>query len=141
MANFDDVTVSGLLTAFQMQGSNVAQGIALQGPSPEAAVDLGAGTNHNVPLPGYGNPGNCLWAVVAGAGSEVLGGIKTGSVRDGQLLCLVNTGANDWTTAATDSGSDAGNKFSIAVTVAVGTAAFFVNYDGLWYPVVATPVG
>lgn len=134
MAQFDDVTVSGLLTAFQMQGSVVAQGLASQMPKPEAALAIAGGTTNNLVLPGYGNPGIGAWAVGAAAASQIISGVVTGSVVDGQRITLVNNGANSWSTSANGGGSSVGNRFGAAVVVAVGTAQEFINYAGVWYP-------
>jgi hypothetical protein len=132
MANFDDVTVSGLLTAFLMQGSLQAQGAALA--TDPTAVALGAGANHDVVLPQFGAPGLCCYAMTTAGSGETLGGIVTPEVTDGQLVAIINVSANTIETIANDASSAVGNRFSLAVNIVAGAAALFIRRGALWYP-------
>jgi hypothetical protein len=136
MANFTDVTITGLCTAFQFQGSQVAEGLANSMPNPEAPIAIVGAPQNNVALPGYGNPGISAWAISAASSAQTIGGIVTGEVRDGQRIVLVNVGANSISTVANGSGSAVGNRFAALVEMAAGTATEFINYAGLWYPMI-----
>ena len=136
MANFTDVTITGLCTAFQFQGSQVAEGLAMAMPNPEATIAIAGAPQNNVALPGYGNPGISAWAISAAAASQTIGGIVTGEVRDGQRIVLVNVGANSIATVANSGSSAVGNRFASAVEMAGGTATEFISYNGLWYPMI-----
>jgi hypothetical protein len=134
MAQFTDVTVSGLLTAFLIKAPMQASALGLT-ESPDV-VSVITGTNHNLALPGLSNGGPCLYQV-HGAGSPVIGGIQTDAgalVSEGQVIALVNTGSVDILTAALDSGSSTGNKISVAVTIPAGSLALFVYVGGIFYP-------
>jgi hypothetical protein len=137
LAQFDNLQVSGLTTANQLQGGVLARGLVLQRDATQIA--LATGNNDDVVLPQLGFQGVMLFALT-NLGDAVLRSIapKTGEICSvtcptGMLLALLNQGSNKITTTV-DTGGTAGNRFTAVVEIDPGFAGLFV-YDGhAWNP-------
>jgi hypothetical protein len=140
MANFTDITCSGQLTAFQVSGGIAAQGLGLT-PSEGSTIALSAGANNNLVLPELGAPGPGSWAVSAGSSGESITGFQTTNgqtLLPGQVITIVNVGANPIDITANAGGSAVGNKIAAAAQIPAGCAMQFIYVGvagaGLWYP-------
>src|ERR1700743_2767924 len=113
MANFTDVTVTGLCQAALFEGPLQTYGQNLTAGSAPAALVTSA--NNNVLLPGCAPAGPMLYTFGTVASGAILNGIAMAEpARAGQLVCLINGGANALDIAANAGGSTAGNRFSTA---------------------------
>lgn len=131
MANFDDITCSGLLTAFLMKGQ-VAPYSETPTVWPNGTTALATGTSHNVVLPGL--PNEACVIPISGTGSPVLGGIVSTGLSNGARITLVNVGSVAIDTAANDSSSAATNRIAAAISIGVGCCVELLWVGGLFYP-------
>ena len=131
---FDDIEVSGLIRFQLGTGSLVASGLCGLPPNVEPTPLVLGMTTQNYVLPSFGGVGAVVFAVASTGADAVLGGIETTDrgLRPGQIVILVNAnavGSDSWATSSLDAGSSAGNKITLAVTIAAG-AALILIYDG-----------
>ena len=137
---FTDLVVNGLLQFGQAQGAVSARGL-LMAPGNSAPAALVTGNNNNVVLPNFGFPGATAFYFGTVASGANLTGIAPPTdvvAREGQMIAVVNLGANAITTVANSSASLAANRISAAVVIVAGTGCLFIYTGSVWVPLTQT---
>ena len=154
MASFQDLVVTGLLQAGNVTATlTEARGINLQTPHVQPTL-IATGTHHLV-LPEFDRSGGPMLFTATGDAGAVISGVSEVDVTEypviGCLLAIIcGNAAESISTAADDSTSPAGLRFSAEVEIFAGTAALFIyapladpsvraNY--FWVPVAPAHVG